>query len=177
MSPDALKNIKPQPFLHIWDCGGQPVFLEILPAFLTPRTMFLLIFDASKDFREQWQAVRHKAGEKIFEEEVNVSTLDLMLNWMASIHGHLMRYNSDGGCCEYPRVYCIGTHGDILKTEDKRKEVVEKFESYYKDKEYFQLTDNTLIIDNASSGKGATRQMWTLLRGKGILVQPLYMSF
>ena len=50
---------------------------------------------------------------------------------MASIHGHLMRYNSDGGCCEYPRVYCIGTHGDILKSEDKRKEVVEKFESYY----------------------------------------------
>ena len=35
-----LKNMKPQPFLHIWDCGGQPVFLEILPAFLTSRTMF-----------------------------------------------------------------------------------------------------------------------------------------
>ena len=153
MSPD-VKNIKPQPFLHIWDCGGQPVFLEILPAFLTPRTMFLLMFDGSKEFRERWQAVRHKAGEKIFEEEVNVSTLDLMLNWVASIHGHLMRYNSDGGCCEYPCVYFIGTHGDILKTEDKRKEVVEKLESHYKNKEYFQLIDNALIIDNTSSGKG-----------------------
>ena len=154
MSPDNLSNIKPTPFLHIWDCGGQPVFLEILPAFLTPRTMFLLMFDASKDFRERWQAVQHKAGEKIFEEEVNVSTLDLMLNWMASIHGHLMRYNSDGGCCEYPRMYCIGTHGDILETEDKRKEVVLKLESHYKDKEYFQLIDNTLIIDNTTSGRG-----------------------
>ena len=154
MSPDLLKNIKPQPFLHIWDCGGQPVFLEILPAFLTPRTMFLLMFDASKDFRERWQAVWHKAGEKIFVEEVNVSTLDLMLNWMASIHGHLMRYNSDGGCCEYPRMYCIGTHGDDLKTEDKREKVVEKLESHYKDKEYFRLIDKTLIIDNTSSGKG-----------------------
>ena len=48
----------------------------------------------------------------------------------------------------------VCTHGDILKTEDKRKEVVEKFEFYYKDKEYFQLIDNILIIDNASSGKG-----------------------
>ena len=154
MSPDDLKNIKPQPFLHIWDCGGQPVFLEILPAFLTPRTMFFLMFDASKDFRERWQAIWHKDGIKIFVEEVNVSTLDLMLNWMASIHGHLMRYNSNGGCCEYPRMYCIGTHGDILKTEDKRKEVVEKLESHYKDKEYFQLIDKTLIIDNTSSGRG-----------------------
>ena len=154
MSLDDLKNIKPTPFLHIWDCGGQPVFLEILPTFLTPRTMFLLMFDASKDFRERWHAVRHMAGEKVFEEEVNVSTLDLMLNWMASIHGHLMRYNSDGDCCEYPRMYCIGTHGDILETEDKRKEVVEKLESHYKDKEYFQLIDNTLIIDNTTSGKG-----------------------
>uniref|UniRef100_A0A1X7SL95 Uncharacterized protein n=1 Tax=Amphimedon queenslandica TaxID=400682 RepID=A0A1X7SL95_AMPQE len=27
--------LKPQPFLHFWDCGGQPPFLEILPAFLT----------------------------------------------------------------------------------------------------------------------------------------------
>ena len=154
MSPGDIKNIKPTPFLHIWDCGGQPVFLEILPAFLTPRTMFLLMFDASKDFKERWQAVRHKAGEKIFEEEVNVSTLDLMLNWMANIHGHLMRYNSDGGCCEYPRMYCIGTHGDNLETEDKRKEVVEKLESHYKDKEYFQLINNTLIIDNTTSGRG-----------------------
>ena len=26
--------------MHLWDCGGQSVFLDILPAFLTPRTMF-----------------------------------------------------------------------------------------------------------------------------------------
>ena len=35
--------------LHVWDCGGQPVFLDILSAFITARTMFLLLFDASKD--------------------------------------------------------------------------------------------------------------------------------
>uniref|UniRef100_A0A1X7SSI4 Uncharacterized protein n=1 Tax=Amphimedon queenslandica TaxID=400682 RepID=A0A1X7SSI4_AMPQE len=27
--------LKPQPFLHFWDCGGQPPFIEILPVFLT----------------------------------------------------------------------------------------------------------------------------------------------
>ena len=154
MSSNDLNNVKPQPFLHIWDCGGQPVFLEILPAFLTPRTMFLLMFDASKDFNERWQSVHHVAGVETLDEEVNVTTLDLMLNWMASIDGHLMRYNSDGGLCEYPRMYCIGTHGDILRTEVKKKEVIENLESHYKDKTYFQLIDNTLIIDNTTSGRG-----------------------
>ena len=34
--------------LHVWNCGGQPVFLEVLPLFLTSRTMFVIMFDASK---------------------------------------------------------------------------------------------------------------------------------
>ena len=152
ISFNDLKNIKPRPFMHIWDCGGQPVFLEILPAFLTPRTMFLLMFDASKDFMDRWQSVQDKNGQKIPGEEMNVTTLNLMLNWMSSIHGHLMRYNKVGGCCEYPRICCIGTHGDVLKTE-KRKEVAKKLESYFKDKEYYQLIDKTLIVDNTTSGK------------------------
>ena len=154
LSPHDLKSVEPQPILHIWDCGGQPVFLEILPAFLTPRTMFLLMFDASKDFNERWQSVQHRAGEKIFGEVVNMTTLDLMLNWMASIYGHLIRREEDGGLCEYPRMYCIGTHGDILKTKEAKKAVVEQIESHYKDKAYFEIIKDTLIVDNTTSGKG-----------------------
>ena len=154
MSPDDLKSVKPQPFLHIWDCGGQPVFLEILPAFLTPRTMFLLMFDASKDLNERWQSVQHRAEETIFGEVVNVTTLNLMLNWMASIYGHLIRREENGSLCEYPRMYCIGTHGDTLKTKKKKKAVVEQIESHYKDKAYFEIIEDTLIIDNTTSGKG-----------------------
>ena len=73
-------NITPQPFLHVWDCGGQPIFLEILPAFLTSRTMFLLLYDASKSFKEKWQAVQTVQGEKRFEEEGSITTIDLLLN-------------------------------------------------------------------------------------------------
>ena len=154
MSPSDLQSVKPQPFLHIWDCGGQPVFLEILPAFLTPRTMFLLMFDASKDFNERWQSVQHRAGHKIFDEVVNVTTLELMLNWMGSIYGHLIQKEEDGSLCEYPRIYCIGTHGDILETKEEKKVIVEQIESHYKDKAYFELIEDTLIIDNTTSGKG-----------------------
>ena len=136
ISRGDLSNIKPQPFLHIWDCGGQPVFLEILPAFLTPCTLFLLLFDASKDFNE-----------------INISTLDLMLNWMASIHGHHIRREIEGGLCGYPRMYCIGTHGDVLITNEKKKAVLNELESNYKNKAFIELVKETLIIDNTTSDK------------------------
>ena len=39
--------INQEVLLHLWDCGGQPVFLDVLPAFLSSRTLFLLVFNAS----------------------------------------------------------------------------------------------------------------------------------
>uniref|UniRef100_A0A1X7SRE4 Uncharacterized protein n=1 Tax=Amphimedon queenslandica TaxID=400682 RepID=A0A1X7SRE4_AMPQE len=99
--------------MHIWDCGGQPAFLEILPVFFTSRTTFLLHFDASKDLNSKWQSVHHIDGIRYDGEEVNMSTLTYMLNWMAYAHSHLMKYGADGSIPDYPRMYCIGTHGDF----------------------------------------------------------------
>ncbi|XP_019857372.1 PREDICTED: probable serine/threonine-protein kinase roco4 [Amphimedon queenslandica] len=141
-----------QPFLHIWDCGGQPVFLEILPAFLTPRTMFLLLFDASKDFRERWQSRQNTpAGEVLFGEVVNESTSDLMAKWMSIIHSHLMKHNKDD--TSSPSLYCIGTLGDKLLLESKKK-AKEQIQSLYGEKEFSDVIKDVLIIDNTTSGKG-----------------------
>ncbi|XP_011408300.2 PREDICTED: uncharacterized protein LOC105315378, partial [Amphimedon queenslandica] len=141
-----------QPFLHIWDCGGQPVFLEILPAFLTPRTMFLLLFDASKDFRERWQSRQNTPdGKVLFGEVVNESTSHLMAKWMSTIHSHLMKHNKDD--TSSPSLYCIGTHGDKLHSESK-KEVKEQIQSLYREKEFSDLIKDVLIIDNTTSGRG-----------------------
>ncbi|XP_019861708.1 PREDICTED: probable serine/threonine-protein kinase qkgA [Amphimedon queenslandica] len=142
-----------QPFLHIWDCGGQPVFLEILPAFLTPRTMFLLLFDASKDFRERWQSRQNTPdGKVLFGEVVNESTSDLMAKWMSTIHSHLMKHNKDD--TSSPNLYCIGTRGDKLKAKWKRDQVKKQIQSLYEEKEFSDLIKDVLIIDNTTSGKG-----------------------
>ena len=143
----------PQPYLNFWDCGGQPPFLEILPAFLTSRTLFLLIFDAEKDLNTNWQSVVHIEGMRIEQEEVKVTTLDYMLNWMSNIHSHLMTYDEDGGVCEYPRMYCIGTHGDHL-TKKKKSKVKSELEEHLKGKAYSNLVEYIKIVDNTSSGKG-----------------------
>ena len=151
-SPTDIINSKPQPFLHIWDCGGQPVFLEILPAFLTSRTMFLLLFDASQDFQKQWRSVKHIQGRKIPGEVSNVSTLNLMLNWMANIHAHLIQ-NEKGAICEYPRILCIGTHGDKLQAEARKDEIKEQLKEKCKSKAFGELIVDTFIVDNTTAGK------------------------
>ena len=146
-------RLSPQPYLNFWDCGGQPSFLEILPAFLTSRTLFLLIFDAEKDLNTNWQSVVHIEGRRIDQEEVKVTTLDYMLNWMSNIHSHLMTYDEDRGVCEYPRMYCIGTHGDCL-SEEKKSEVKSELKEHLKGKAYSNLVEDIKIVDNTSSGQG-----------------------
>eukprot|EP00731_Ephydatia_muelleri_P027159 Em0019g32a len=49
-TPSAHQNDQ---YINLWDCGGQRVFLDVLPAFLTSRTMFFLVFDASKDLQDK----------------------------------------------------------------------------------------------------------------------------
>ena len=144
--------LKPQPFLHFWDCGGQPPFLEILPVFLTSRTLFFLIFNADKDLKSNWKSVINIEGEKIDQEEVYMTTLDYMLSWMANIHGHLMTYDEEGGFCEFPRIYCIGTHGDHVK--GRKLEIKKELEQHYQNKDFRALIEDTVIVDNTSSGKG-----------------------
>ena len=151
-SPLPMK-LSPQPYLNFWDCGGQQPFLEILPAFLTSRTLFFLIFDAEKDLNTNWQSVVHIKGRRIDQEMVKVTTLDYMLNWMSNIHSHLMTYDEDGGVCEYPRMYCIGTHGDHL-TEEKKSKVKSELKKHLKGKAYKNLVEDIMIVDNTSSGKG-----------------------
>ena len=76
-----------------------------------------------------------------------------MLNWMASIHCHLFRHEIEGGLCEYPRMYCFVTHGDVLITNDNKKAVLDELESNYKNKVFIELVKETLIIDNTTSDK------------------------
>ena len=166
----TIRNITPQPFVHIWDCGGQPVFLEILPAFLTSRTMFLLLYDASKSFHEKWKSVQTVRGERKEVEEVNMTTLDLLHNWLSNIHIHLAKYDKEGAILDYPRVLCIGTHGDKLKRfrQSKKKSAVnDELKSHCRGKPFETLIDDFYIVDNTTAGKGKDEDPnFSKIRGK-----------
>ena len=83
--------------MHVWDCGGQPVFLDVLPAFLTSRTMFLLFFDAHQDLCEKCSSLFHKAGRLVSKTEQSFTTLQLLTQWMASIHAMYIRKDAIEG--------------------------------------------------------------------------------
>ena len=114
--------------------------------------MFLLLFDASKDFREKWQSRQNTPdGKVLFGEVVDESTSDLMAKWMSTIHSHLVKHNKDD--TSSPSIYCIGTRGDKLLDEGKEK-VKKQAVSLCSKREFPNVSREVLIIDNTTSGKG-----------------------
>ena len=77
--------------MHVWDCGGQPVFLDILPAFLTSRTMFLFFFDARQNLHEKCKTLSYKEGKVVSKSDLIFTTLQLLTQWMASVHAVYIR--------------------------------------------------------------------------------------
>ena len=143
---------KPQPLLHVWDCGGQPQFLELLPAFLTSRTMFLLLFDASEDFNNRHTSVHYHQGRKISGEKINITILELLHKWMASIHAHLARIQK-GALPDYPRMIAIGTRGDKLSSK-KKKEIIKNLMHTITKKAFVNIFKRVCIVDNTTAGMG-----------------------
>ena len=80
--------------IHVWDCGGQPAFIDILPAFLTSRTVFLLFFDARQNLHEKCKIVSYKEGKVVSSFDLSFTTLQLHTQWMASIHAMYIRKNT-----------------------------------------------------------------------------------
>ena len=83
--------------MHVWDCGGQPVFLDVLPAFLTSRTIFLLFFDARLNLLDKCSSLSYKAGKLVSQSEESYTTLQLLTQWMATIHAMYIRKDAIKG--------------------------------------------------------------------------------
>ncbi len=79
--------------LNVWDVGGQSVYLNIIPAFLTSKTFFLSVFDARVDLQDRCRSLanyKNKTTEEL-EELEEVTTLQFLLGWMATIHATLFK--------------------------------------------------------------------------------------
>ena len=153
-------KLKPRPFFYMWDCGGQPVFLELLPIFLTSRTIFLLFFNAAIDLKQPWESSYRTDGmEVVLQGKVNMSTLEMMQRWIALIYSHLLKkedQSAAGASADpgYPRVISIGTRGDELDSKTV-KAVLKEVEDSIKGKPALHhVLKQPVIIDNTTSGTG-----------------------
>ena len=145
-------KIDPEVWLHVWDSGGQPVFLDVLPAFLTSRTMFVLLFNASKDLKEKWDMLETVRGQQRKTDYSEMSTLDLLHQWMTAIFGHLARHDQSSQLMAYPRIMLVGTHGD--QAENKAA-VEQEVESHFTRKRYSDMLYlPPVVVDNTTAGRG-----------------------
>ena len=167
----------PEVMMRVWDCGGQPVFLDILSAFLTSRTMFLLLFDASQPLNTKCQETWNHEGQTYHCKEHNITFLQLMVQWMRLIHASLMAKNEMGTAANNtthseatqseattdrrqpitlppcPRIMIVGTRGDSVSSE-KAQKVLKEVESSCNERAFQDLVIDKLIIDNTTAGQG-----------------------
>ena len=148
-------SVQPVPrsevILNVWDCGGQRVFLDVLPAFLTSRTMFLLLFDARKPLNARFQALIHRGGKVISTQEEQITTLQLLLQWMASIHATLCKQDKHP---EYPRIIPVGTYGDDSTVKAEKDEILRTLSSSCANKSFTPLLLPGTVVDNKTAGLG-----------------------
>ena len=140
--------------INTWDCGGQSVFLDVLPAFLTPRTMFLLMFDARRSLRDPCVIRSFQGGKMINERKHKATTLELLLEWMASIHAMLgSKKKEDESIPKFPRIIPVGTHGDDPNVSVNKAEISYQLTSECKGKAFVHLLKDCVIVDNTTAGK------------------------
>ena len=145
--------------LHVWDCGGQPVFLDVLPPFLTSRTMFMLMFDASKNLHEKCVAISHRDGAVVqLEQYHDTTTIEFLLQWMATVHANLAKQGTAADAKEcvpkFPRILPIGTHGDQPTVQARKEEILQEISSECENKAFAYLVRPGIIVDNTTAGGG-----------------------
>ena len=152
----ALHSIpRSEILLRMWDCGGQRVFLVVLPAFLTRRTMFLLMYDARRRLTDACVSRTYRNGKVINEHNYELSTRDMMLDWMACIHTMLCDdQSSNEQVPKYPRFITVGTHGDDPYVNARKGEILAELNSACVGKSFVHLHTGSVIIDNTTAGCG-----------------------
>ena len=155
-----LTEEKPNVVMHVWDCGGQPIFLDVLAAFLTSRTMFFLLFDASIHLDSLYQEKWHHKGRVIKGREQCITNIELMIQWLQLIHSSLVARkeglplsHSAGSLPKYPRAMLIGSRRDLI-TPQVASDTQSQLQSACTSATFGDLVVNTLLVDNTKSGKG-----------------------
>ena len=138
---------------NVWDCAGQLVYLDILSAFLTLKTIFVLLYDARKDLNDRCIMLSHHHGQVTEIQEQNMSYLEILFQWMSSIHVTLTD-NTSGSIPECPHIITVGTHGDDPQVEAHKSKVIKTLFNKCEGKAFAHLIRKGYVVNNNSAGKG-----------------------
>ena len=181
-------ELEPEHWIRVWDCGGQKVFRTILPAFITPKTMFLLMFDARDDLYKKCANIYNHPGSRPSTLDENLTVLELILKWMATIHASLSKEKlkidysdpNDPACSQllpgtpsilptsYPKIIPVGTHGDDEFVKNNSEVIIQAISEACMGKSFASAVEKCLIVDNTTAGRGVKEDSnYGAIRKKG----------
>ena len=151
----------------VWDFAGQHLYYASHPVFLSPRAIYVLVYNMSKELSALAEPCVRQGVHDILLDNANEETnLDNILSWLVSVHamrtadrggdslGDTKARGSAGEELPYmrPPVIIVGSHADRPFQEPKRMET--QIKRSLSGKMYEQHVLRPLYrVDNTKSGE------------------------
>ena len=145
----------------LWDFGGQSVYYVTHPLFLTPRAIYLLVYDLSRSPHERAVPLVKQGMFKKFEDNFSLKTnLDYVDFWMTSVAS----LASQGESCQVsseckvlakslPCVFLVCTHADQPHAGADPQVLASEIFHFLQNKPYSDhLYQHVFVVDNTKSG-------------------------
>ena len=147
----------------LWDFGGQSVYYVTHPLFLTPRAMYLLVYDLSRNPRDKANPIlkqgMFRTIEDHFDLRANLDYLDLWMTSVASLSSQNEVCQEHSGSRsvvlpeKLPPVFLVCTHADQPHGgADPFALAHEIFDSLQRKPYSGQLVERVFVVDNTKSG-------------------------
>ena len=155
----------------IWDFGGQSVYYDTHPIFLTKKAIYILTCDLSHDPNQKANAPTKKgmSGKKE-DTYCSKTNLDCLNFWMSSVYSLVCpnTIRQETLAPEMlPPVFLVCTHADKpYRTDVNPGDLASGIYGSLKDKVYGKLLKGLFVVDNTKSGSGDECQGVIKLRGK-----------
>ena len=141
--------------LDLWDFAGQQLYYASYPVFLSPRAVYMLVYDMSKGLNDLAQPCFKQGSRRIPLSNPNKETnLENLLSWLVTVSSICSSQSEkavkDQPHCR-PPVFIVGTHADKQHRED-----IDKIELHIK-REIFKNSENVVRpIFSVDNTKGSS---------------------
>ena len=103
----------------LWDFAGQQLYYASYPVFLSPRAVYVLVYNLSKDLNASAEPrVKQGIHDIVLDKQNSETNLESLLSWLASIHCIRPAADKPGNNQQdkrsylRPPVFIVGTHAD-----------------------------------------------------------------